>query len=276
MEADNRTCICCGTETRSWVRHDPFLGNPLRLCPQCRHIQIAVVPSQEEVAHYYRSTYSASRGAQVGVAYAAIMRRRAAAQISFMRRTVAVENVTLCDVGCGYGFLLEAFRAYTKRLHGIEFDPATVEYCRDNGLQVALIEGEDDLLNIGTTDLVTLSHCLEHFSHPLETLTALVRQARHVFIEVPAYDPEVSEQFEDLEGHMNFFSRESLKLFLQKNGMEILSFSTCGPPVSFFYRPQWKIARSILRRITRDFFMRMYRRPSADGIWIRAMVRIKS
>lgn len=268
-------CISCGKATIEWSIADSFLGNPLRLCLNCQHVELEETPSEDAINNFYRVGYSIQRNAYMGEAYAILMRKRAAAQIAFIKQFAPLKGIRVCDVGCGYGFFMEAIKSYTPHVHGVEYDPASVAFCTGKGLHVELLENEEELLHLPKSDLFVLSHCLEHLARPAESLVALGKRANMLFLEVPAYNPAVPEQFADQEGHLNFFNHRSLNLFLERNGFDIVSLSSCGPGIRFFYSPIWKIARKICQTVTRDFFMNRYGTEHPEGIWLRMLIRRK-
>jgi SAM-dependent methyltransferase len=93
------------------------------------------------------------------------------------------------DFGCGVGELLETLPAGSM---GLEYNAATVEYCRAKGLEVAWYDGFQDDWNLSAVpparqfDSMIVSHVLEHLEDPetaFQTLLGLSK--RYVLVSVP-------------------------------------------------------------------------------------------
>ncbi|TDK29993.1 methionine biosynthesis protein MetW [Luteimonas terrae] len=113
-------------------------------------------------------------------------------QIYLERAASLVRGPTL-DFGCGVGELLRRLPAGSK---GLEYNTATVEHCRREGLDVAPYDGFED--DWGLTALSTkpgfesmvVSHVLEHLNAPMEVFVKLLGAAsrlgvRRVLVTVP-------------------------------------------------------------------------------------------
>ena len=79
------------------------------------------------------------------------------------------------DVGCGSGELMLRLAALGWRVEGVEVDPETAAGARERtGLEVRVGRAEDlRREDLGTFDLVTGSHVLEHLADPGRALRAL-------------------------------------------------------------------------------------------------------
>lgn len=81
------------------------------------------------------------------------------------------------DFGCGVGELLERLPAGS---HGLEYNQATVEFCRRKGLPVDAYDGFADdwglsVLAPGSRfDSMVISHVLEHLEEPAQVLRRLL------------------------------------------------------------------------------------------------------
>lgn len=88
-----------------------------------------------------------------------------------------VEGPTL-DFGCGVGELLERLPEGSA---GVEYNPATVEYCRSRGLRVDWYDGYADDWSLSSCDgryrSLVISHVLEHFDEPMPIFGKLLRAA---------------------------------------------------------------------------------------------------
>jgi hypothetical protein len=103
-----------------------------------------------------------------------------------------IEGPTL-DFGCGVGELLARLPSGSK---GLEYNKATVEHCRRNGLDVDWYDGELDDWRLTVIpedrrfDSMVISHVLEHMTAPIDILNHLLSSAKrfgisHVLVIVP-------------------------------------------------------------------------------------------
>jgi SAM-dependent methyltransferase len=103
-----------------------------------------------------------------------------------------LEGPTL-DFGCGVGELLERLPGGSR---GLEYNQATVDFCRRRGLPVDAYDGFSDGWQLSAVapdarfDSMVISHVLEHLEQPAEVLHGLLlaaeaRGIRRVLVIVP-------------------------------------------------------------------------------------------
>lgn len=89
------------------------------------------------------------------------------------------------DFGCGVGELLATLPAGSR---GLEYNQATVEYCRGIGLDVDWYDGFADGWALSVVqegrrfDSMIVSHVLEHLDGPMEILNRLLKAAQRIGI----------------------------------------------------------------------------------------------
>ena len=106
------------------------------------------------------------------------------------------------DVGCGIG---DFIRCHGNAV-GLDVNPHTVRYCREQGLESHLIENEHYPFEDGVFDSVVLDNVLEHLPEPYSVLGEIrrvLRPAGHLVVGVPgrkgyAADPD-HKKFYDAE-----------------------------------------------------------------------------
>ena len=114
---------------------------------------------------------------------------------AYLRRAASLLRGRTLDFGCGVGELLAKLPAGSK---GLEYNPATVEFCRRAGLDVEFYDGESDHWQLSTLgaemggqfESMIISHVLEHLEHPRDVLNRLLWSAarlgmRRVVVIVP-------------------------------------------------------------------------------------------
>lgn len=130
----------------------------------------------------------------------------------------ALQPLSVLDVGCGTGHLLRAVKARlgASELFGIDYAKRAIRRSRrvvpDANLEVA------DLFTFApgrTFDLVLCTEVLEHLADPESARTALgrlVAPAGHIVATVPDGEQD------DWEGHVNFWSLDEFRTFLEPLG----------------------------------------------------------
>lgn len=110
--------------------------------------------------------------------------RKSVRRIYLKRAAAQVDGPTL-DFGCGVGELLGHLPGGSR---GVEYNHATVEYCRSKGLPVDFYDGFEDDWGLSLFDgregfrSMIVSHVLEHLDEPLEVLRRLLRSASRLGI----------------------------------------------------------------------------------------------
>ncbi len=90
------------------------------------------------------------------------------------------------DCGCGVGDLLRQLPAGSV---GLDINPVSVEYCRSQGLDARLYDGDMDRWDLGplaatqALQSLVISHVLEHLERPMEKLARLLRACERLGIE---------------------------------------------------------------------------------------------
>ena len=78
----------------------------------------------------------------------------------------------ILDYGCGSGqFLSELSDAGFKNLTGYDFDQKAREAARSSGAHV--VDDEDELTAMGSFDVITMNHVIEHLVDPITSLSRL-------------------------------------------------------------------------------------------------------
>lgn len=135
------------------------------------------------------------------------------------------------DIGCGMGSLLGGFQKRGWEAYGIEPTPYYAEFARKK-YRVKVITGflENASLPCSDFDMVALSHVLEHFPDPTQTLTkirSLLKNEGQIYIGVPnILKPGRFRYFE--APHLYYYSANTLSLILRKTGFEPIEIDGSG------------------------------------------------
>jgi 2-polyprenyl-3-methyl-5-hydroxy-6-metoxy-1,4-benzoquinol methylase len=264
------SCLNCGsTDVRvagaynAWLPYsaDYFKGD-LVGCQACRLHFLHPLPDDNTLKTYYSKVYR-SEGASHFVKTPDTFSRsynpwaRAYAFWELLDRHApghAVQSV--CDVGAGWGyFLLVAKERGVRQPVAVETDEYSVRFLKQKGIRVeeGMLEDLDARKYAGAFDLVTLSHVLEHSTHPADMLARvrhLLKPGGHLVIEIPNADfaaNDIRARGNDAP-HITFFAKDILRDMLQRGGFEVLSCENAGVALAALHQPAGR--KSLSARIT--------------------------
>jgi SAM-dependent methyltransferase len=165
---------------------------------------------------------------------------------------------TLCDVGCGSGQAMSAFKQAGYDAVGIEPDPAARALAgRIGEVFAGTAEALPETIAGREFDVVLLSHVLEHCIDPAAALRNVKRMLAPrgaAIIEVPnngalgfeMYGP--TWFFADIPRHLQFFTESSLRKALGQAGLRVTRVLYTGYTRQF--APQWLAAQREIRKHT--------------------------
>jgi 2-polyprenyl-3-methyl-5-hydroxy-6-metoxy-1,4-benzoquinol methylase len=216
-------CPVCASE-RFTVR--TVAGVTIHRCRGCGlHLSPVVERKRTSYAHVDTSDYLRSIGA--------VRQAQGEEVVSFARKYGAAGE--WLDVGCGYGYVLDAARAAGLRVRGIEPDATAASAASTRGIDVhhGLL---DD--SIPPADVVSTLDVLEHLDDITAFASLVGRKCRALWvIKVPSSDGlffrvahalRLGSAIERLwqtqyeHPHLVYFSESTLHRFLRNNGWEVL------------------------------------------------------
>jgi SAM-dependent methyltransferase len=162
---------------------------------------------------------------------------------------------TLCDVGCGSGQAMSAFKCAGYDVVGIEPDPAArVLASRVGEVFEGTAEAVPDAIRGRQFDVVLLSHVLEHCIDPGEALgnvkrllapggTAIIEVPNNAALGFQMYGP--GWFFADIPRHLQFFTERSLRKALGIAGLCVARVIYTGYTRQF--SPEWLAAQKEIR-----------------------------
>ena len=182
---------------------------------------------EEDIARFYRSSYLPYHPLYANYD------EKAEQRCVIVDQAVAGRRGDLLDLGCSYGFFLNAARSHGWKVKGIEMGPLASRFARDKyGLDV--FEGTLDQANLAgsSLDVVTMFHVIEHAPKPLELLSAVAKVLKKGGSLV-LLTPNIESLHSQLLGkawtwlhppdHLFYFSRRSLGLALGQRGFRVNS-----------------------------------------------------
>jgi len=214
------TVACeCGNATYDVLAEKDRYGLPVKtvICDKCGLIYQNPRLSEESSNHFYsvvyRDLYSDSNSIE-DLFIDQLLRGRRIARWIHDKIGHYPENVV--EIGCGAGGILQAFRDKGCNTIGVDFNKKYLDYGISKGLD--LRTGDARQLLKSTSDLVLLSHVLEHFLNiekELQTISCLLKASGNLYIELPGIFNLRQYSFDFLRSlqnaHNYYFSLETLQ-----------------------------------------------------------------
>lgn len=141
----------------------------------------------------------------------------------------AVNHNSVLEIGAGEGSLLSRLSelGFGKSLSALDITADAIEAIAareiPNLVEAKMFDGYTLPYANRSIDLVVLSHVVEHLEYPRAMLYEARRVAKRVFIEVPLEDTlRLPAHFVMRNtGHINFYSRKTIRLLLESSGFEV-------------------------------------------------------
>jgi 2-polyprenyl-3-methyl-5-hydroxy-6-metoxy-1,4-benzoquinol methylase len=193
----------------------------------------------EDVHHYHRGLLLSQ----------ALWRNHAAISQLYVRDFLSrcEPDSRLLEVGPGHGlFLALAARHATRALTGWDISPGSLQYTRRNlaemgveGVDLALHDIQDGVLENGGFDRVVASELLEHVEHPgevLRSLAGVMNPGAEIFINVPVNSPAPD--------HIYLWSTpDDFFNFISSNGISVMK-------TYMFPMSGYSVERAVAERVT--------------------------
>lgn len=236
-QSPHRTCPICGGEDAEVLHRQEFYlpeGHPLAAgyavvaCEACGFVFADTVVDQAAYDLFYTklSKYEDSR-TSTGSGQNAWDAERLNEVADAIVQQVGSTEARILDLGCANGGLLAALKSKGfSDLTGVDPSKACAAATREILSVRAVAASLYALPDLGTFDVITLSHVLEHLEDlqgAIENFPRLVRPGGMVYIEVPdasRYAECLVAPFQDFNTeHINHFSHESLRRLMAQVGL---------------------------------------------------------
>ncbi len=249
-------CLLCGFHTQKlFSAQDRAIASPetfdLRWCGVCDLGRLAGEFTPGQIAtfypiDYYTHTAATPKSERISILERTLIHaawRRDDGQ-DFDPAELKAGN-TVCDIGCGNGGALRKFKAAGYRTVGIDPDGAAREAAKDAGEIYA--GTAEDIPQLGSFDVVLMSHVLEHCIDPSEAVAkakSILAEKGTLVIEVPNNAALGFRWFgplwpwTDIPRHLSFFTDRSLSILLERNGLKITKTYYTGYTRQF--APGWR------------------------------------
>ena len=218
-------------------RFGTALGDIAR-CRRCGHMQVDPMPAESVLGHAYRGAAS-----EKYVEEEAGQRETAHHALERIERYASPPG-SLLDVGCWVGFLLAEARARGWRTTGVEPSEFASGYARTQlGLHVLTSDLFSASLPTASFDVVTMGDVIEHFVAPAAALlraAELLVPGGIVWLTLPDAGSRParllgSRWWSVLPTHVQYFTRHSIRILLERHGFELLETSSAPKAFTVSY-----------------------------------------
>lgn len=199
------------------VKNDHGLTLNLCQCPKCGLVQFDCKP-----VSYYRDVIRSG-------GYSSTMHDLRYSQYKHLIETYHLEGKKFIEVGCGQGEFLSVLNEFPVKTFGIEHKATLVELAKSKGLNVVqgFVENGEYKIQGAPFDVFLSFNFLEHQPNPNEMLEGIYNNLTDDgmgLITVPSleYILEHDGYYELIRDHLAYYSFETLRFLLEKNGFQVL------------------------------------------------------
>jgi SAM-dependent methyltransferase len=201
---------------------------------QCANCQLAITtprPDDSDLQHFYESddyiSHSGKSKGLIGNLYR--LARKVTITWKYKVVTRYASQGEILDFGCGSGEFLSKMKTHHWKISGIE--PSEKARLKAHGTTGIVIASSIKQLSEKKFNAITLWHVLEHvpdLNEVMINLKNILLKDGLIFIAVPNYYSPDSEYYNqywagyDVPRHLWHFSKDSMKLLLERNGFEIV------------------------------------------------------
>lgn len=215
------TCpICHSSKLLPFVAKDEWCFSQ---CVDCQFAFLNPMPDQARL----NALYHDDRGI-TGSFYPKARSRRIRSFLRALRLWPWFWRKTAFDLGCGGGFMVNAFRLLGAQASGLDVNPEAIAYARRQFPRCTLFNASFEQFQPPTSfDFVYCSELIEHVS-TLGEFMALLRRlthaGSHVYITTPDLGSnQVPQPITDWDvfvppNHVQFFNEQNLALLFQHHG----------------------------------------------------------
>jgi SAM-dependent methyltransferase len=223
-------CRLCGGLKKIPVSQKDRHGNPLEtvLCAGCGVVTNRPIPSDEELATFYREKYRKEYKGLTIPRLRQVWRNFRREEDHFAFNWEIYRNRKNClDLGSGSGEFMFLLKSLGIKCLGVEPDEDYSAYCRERlGLDVRTQTLEETGFPDGSFDFIRLSHVLEHMPDPVRSLKTLQRWLSEdgtLYLETPNIEAEAGRKMRGSMfhfGHIFNFNPFTLRLAAKGAGLQ--------------------------------------------------------
>ncbi len=210
----------------------------LRRCGECSHVWADLALDPEAISRLYQ------RGYFFGDEYSnyfddrRIIEKNFAGRLSTLRRFMNASHRTLFEIGCAYGFFLNAARDCFDEVSGMDVSEDGVRFATEElGLTVSCGDVATADLSRRRFDVVCLWDTIEHLTSPRRYLEAVAPQMPPGSLiaittgDIGSLNARIQKGRWRLihpPTHLHYFTRRSLTRLLDRCGFSVVHVEYCG------------------------------------------------
>lgn len=256
------TCEVCEGEGASLG----FAG--LRRCGVCSHVWADVPLEADAIRRLYQRSYFFGDEYSNYLEDRRVIEKNFAGRLATLRRFLTASHRRLFEIGCAYGFFLNAARASFDSVQGIDVSEDAVRFATGTlGVSASCGDWLDADVSGQTFDVVCLWDTIEHLAAPrryLEKASSCMRPGSLIAIttgDIGSLNARLQQGRWRLihpPTHLHYFTRPSLTRLLDRCGFSVVNVEYCG-----VYRSVGGMLHNLVARGGQ--------RPRA-GAWLRSLV----
>ncbi len=227
--------VCGSTDRRLYIRHH---GMELFECAECGLIYLDPMPSAAAIDALYADAYDGTTSGYFAKVDSKL--RRSRQRIRRLSRTINAtagpshSSRRFLDVGANGGFMVEAARESGWDAGGVELDPASVAYAKNNYPAATFFHGTiENYLAQGPApfDFIYCSEVIEHVTDVnafVRAVASLLCPGGHFYLTTPDIGhwrrPRDLLQWDGFSppSHCLYFRAASLKRLLERHGFQVI------------------------------------------------------
>lgn len=218
-------------------------------CTSCGLFYVSNAPTEKEIQRMYSFNSNYHTGLNDDTKRFQKYFRTAGRHLMIIERHK--REGRLLDVGCSAGFFLKMAKDHGWETHGLEISPDTAQLARRRyGLDVSVGCLTENAFQEDYFDVVTLWDVLEHLRDPFQGLlyiNRILKDEAIVVFSTPSIDglfPRMSYKIAKIINywphpeppyHLFQFSRDTLRMLLEKTGFNVLEICDERIPVSYSF-----------------------------------------
>ncbi|MBX5471466.1 MAG: class I SAM-dependent methyltransferase [Acetobacteraceae bacterium] len=198
-------------------------GYDIYLCGNCFYLFVHPFPSTDFLLHYYNDRYRNASAQH----YSKARQRRGRARMKALRFFPYIRGKSVLDLGCGGGFMCEAFRwlgagggRHGGAVVGVDVSAGAIAYARQHFPKCTFYcKGLTEFSRRGMKfDFIFSAELLEHLPGPesfMDTVAAVSKPGTFVYLSAPDFGHEAVPS--DLQAWPDLCPPEHLQWFTAEN-----------------------------------------------------------
>ncbi len=225
-----RACDVCGARKSKVL----FVKDQFRFVKcACGFVYVNPMLSVKALKKFYTESEDEYWDSQASEGSRDLLERKFDTELRLLEKHV--DKGAVLDIGCGAGVFLHFAKKRGWKVYGTEFN----KFCRAHVKKMGINISDGDLSRFKKSQfqLVTLHQVFEHLPEPnamLKDVHRILENGGVLFISVP-YIYGITTLLMgrrgphyDGVGHLNYFSKRTLKKILAKHGFDVVRFRTEG------------------------------------------------